>query len=336
MIDINFIGENSVLIKKIENIYVLYPDVKELLNRIKESQFISKLSVEPKCIFITGGTGVGKTSMIRQYTHSYPKLHDIEGTKVKVFNTSVPANATVKSMVTAMLDALGDPLSTRGTTTAQSLRLHRLCKACEVEIVIIDEFQHLIDNKTKRVVREVSDWIKMFIVETKIPVVLIGVPESVQILNDNEQLSRRFTSRYNLSAFDWHDTEGQKKFRKFLAEVDKALPFDKLSNLANLEVATPLFLASQGIVSRFMSLVKLAALRAISEKSDSITIGHLANAYDELCLDIELPNNPFKVSYETLKNWEISASYANIYGSTNNRIRAKKLKLAASEVLSKK
>lgn len=49
-------------------------------------------------------------------------------------------------------------------------------------MLILDEFQHIIDSDTKRVIQKVADWIKGLVNTLKIPIILCGVPESEKSL----------------------------------------------------------------------------------------------------------------------------------------------------------
>ena len=83
-------------------------------------------------------------------------------------------------------------------------RLIKLLKACQVELVILDDFHHLIDTETDRVLAKVSDWLKVLIKETGIPFLVVGMEGKVErILRANAQLSRLFAARETLLPFAW-------------------------------------------------------------------------------------------------------------------------------------
>lgn len=330
-----FISANEDRIKKIESIYVKYPRVTEILNDIDECREMSKVSEEPWCMFMTGGTGVGKSSLIRQYTSRWPSIDKHEKVTHPVFKTAIPASATIKSVVTAMLGDLGDLAPTQGTIVTQSERLYKLVKKCEVEIVIIDEFQHLIDNKTQRVLGEVSNWIKMFLELTKVPVVLIGMPESEAILAQNPQLRRRFPIKRRLESFKWDNEDHRTEFRKFIAEVDKSLPFDEIANLAYEEIAYRLFAASGGTAAHVMMLIKRASIEAIKGDAPALTVGHLATAFDRVQYDTNLPNNPFLVDPAVIASWKAVRAITNSEIGTNNRVKAKVRKPTINDTITR-
>ena len=93
---------------------------------------------------------------------------------VPVLYASVPVPATCKSLVTALLTAIGDPAAQKGSQIVQTLRLKRYLDACCVELLILDEFQHFQDRDSHRVLKTVSDWLKLLMDETGVPIVLTG------------------------------------------------------------------------------------------------------------------------------------------------------------------
>ena len=118
------------------------------------------------------------------------------------------------------------------TANKKSSRAYDLLAACKVELIVLDEFHHFIDRESQRVLRNVCDWLKNLILNTRIPVVLFGLPESKRILKvDNSQLSRRFTYRHELIPFPYSES-GMELFRQFLSNIEGQLPLEANSGLA--------------------------------------------------------------------------------------------------------
>lgn len=95
---------------------------------------------------------------------------------------------------------LGDPAADKETISSQTLRLRKFIAACEVELIILDEFQHFDDRQSRNVLKTISDWLKNLINQCTVPIVLVGMPgcESVLDQKGNEQLKRRFASRHEI------------------------------------------------------------------------------------------------------------------------------------------
>ena len=133
---------------------------------------------------------------------------------------------------------------------------------------------------------------------SKVPVVLMGMPYAHIVLDTrgNEQLKRRFSLRRYIESFGWGDSsEEQKDFRNFLKFVDSELPFHKRSNLSGETTAFRFYCATNGVISYVMDIVRMAALYAIEQSSETVNVDLLADAYDE-SLASAYPDreNPFR------------------------------------------
>jgi type II secretory pathway predicted ATPase ExeA len=281
-------------IKLVEQIYISYPRLEAVIKKIEHCHRHSELSAEPECLLITGETGAGKTTLYKRYEQRFPRRVTEDGTIVPVLSVSIPVPATVKSMVTTLLVALGDPVAEKGAVVNQTLRLKRLLACCGTQLVILDEFQHFIDRDSRKVLQNVSDWLKDLLNEMGVPVVLIGMPSSEQILEANAQLKRRFAARASLAPFGWDSPEEQIEFRKFLKVLDGRLPLLERSQLADPETAYLIYCATGGTVAYVMKLVRRATAIALEQGGEKLTLETLAQAYDErLAADAPERENPF-------------------------------------------
>jgi GTPase SAR1 family protein len=290
---------------KVERIYVLSPALRNVLKTIQYCHRYSRLYREPKCLLVTGRPGVGKTSLAEYYIKDYPRKETEDATEVPVLYLKIGVPATPKSLVSALLAALGDPAAEKGNIDSQTRRLHKLLNDLKTEVIILDEFQHFIDKDSLKVLKTISDWLKLLTDNSKIPIVLMGMPYSHIILDTrgNEQLKRRFSLRRSIEPFGWGRTsEEQKDFRNFLKLVDTELPFNQRANIANRSMAFRFYCATNGVISYVMDILRAAALSAIEQSLGAIDLDLLAYSYDENLAsaypDIE---NPFRREISELK-----------------------------------
>src|SRR6266700_1036845 len=183
---------------------IRYPRFSQTHDTIRRCQRLSKKCNEPQCMSLEGRPGAGKTTLIKAYADLYPRRETEEGTEIPVFYMLTPSPVTVKGMAETMLERMGDPAAHRGNQPSLNSRLSKLIIDCKVELVILDDFHHLIDTKTNRILRTVSDWLKVLIKETQVPFLVVGIEGQVEkILKENEQLSRHFAEQITLSPFEW-------------------------------------------------------------------------------------------------------------------------------------
>jgi len=140
-----------------------------------------------------------------------------------VLLVETPAKPSLKGLAEAILVALGDPFADKGTITTKRKRALGLIERCQVELIVLDEFQHFLDHGIFDSMNAVSDWLKLFIEDVKIPFMLMGLPRCAAILQMNEQLRRRFSCRLELPRLSIDSEEGEIEFRTVLNQIDKSL-----------------------------------------------------------------------------------------------------------------
>ncbi len=327
---------------RVSNLIIDYPRFLEVIEKIEYCHKMSKFSSEPECLYIGGLTGAGKTTVCRQYLNRFPRIEEVEITKVPVLMATIPSPATEKGMVTKILNAIGDPLAETGSKAVQTIRLMKFIEKCEVELIILDEFQHFIDRDSLKVLRTVTDWLKVLLEDTGVPLVLLGLnggdyANHAEIIFDaNPQLSRRFANRHTLEPFRFYNTEEIIEFRKFLHIIDKSLPLECVSGLADVDMATRFYYASDGVVAYIMKLIKSGTSIALQKNEDQLTLDILTKAFDShVHSDKSWKINPFRCSLKevekALQTLEDDRKTARL--GVNNRLRYVKKDPKASEIL---
>jgi len=249
---------------------------------------------------LEGRAGAGKTTLVKDHADLYPRRETDEGTEIPVFYMLTPSPVTVKGMAETMLECLGDPAAHRGSQPSLNSRLSKLIVDCKVELVILDDFHHLIDTKTNRILRTVSDWLKVLIKETEVPFLVVGIEGQVQqILKENEQLSRLFAEQVTLSPFEWDvaDPKGTsiREFANFILFAEKMIGTNLPTEIPREELLYRMHYATDGVVANIMNLMRYAAEILQEERRSQLTMTDLSRAFERR-LHNHLPNkiDPFK------------------------------------------
>jgi len=259
---------------------IRYPRASQIENKIEYCRVTSKATFEPRCLLIVGESGVGKTSLIQEYLAKHPRREVSGGTIVPVLFSQIPTPATIKEMLTHMLFALGDPSPAQGTTAALTIRLVSMLRQCKVELIILDEFQHFIEQKNARGLREVSEWLKTFLNMAKLPVVLVGMPDCRLVLLGNPQLLRRFSFQARLDPFEWAGDK-KKEFIRFLGEISVNLPIKTRPDFTDIEAAKRVYWATEGRAGRVFNLIHRATELALEKELDLVDPPSFSEAYRE-------------------------------------------------------
>jgi len=259
---------------------IRYPRFKELHQEIRLCLRMSKLAGEPQCMSLEGITGAGKSTLITDYAAQFPRYETADGTMVPVFYAETPSPVTEKGMASHLLRI----------------------KDCEVTLVILDDFHHLIDKKTNRVLHSVSEWLKVLIKETRTMYLVVGIEGEVEtILDANQQLGRLFAARHTLEPFSWDPAKVStiKEFAAFIKYAERArIPITK--SVPRMELLFRIYYATNGVVANIMNLMNLSAVLSGDRGQKEIDPGILSLAFQKrLAKHIKGKVNPFEVDWTT-------------------------------------
>lgn len=284
--------QNNLIAYSIRSSIIEYKQFKEAIGKIAMLHQRSRYAGNAGGLMITGFTGSGKSTVKEQYASQYSRYETATGTIIPVLTVNTPSNPTVKSLVTAMLVAIGDPASHQGNMEEKTNRLYTLLKNCMVELLIIDEFQHFVDRGRNSEMMGVTDWLKNFINSAKIPVVIMGLPRSHSVLMLNEQLRRRFSTQFSMDPFQ-EATESFTEFRCVLNEIHAKLPIACVS-LSDSDMAFRFLVATHGLIDFVVKMIDGAIEFAIQRGLKEISLRTLESVYREAiwktCPD---QHNPF-------------------------------------------
>ncbi|MBP8060092.1 MAG: TniB family NTP-binding protein [Chloroflexi bacterium] len=267
---------------KAQTMLIRYPRFEELHQSIRECLVMSHYAGEPHCMSLEGVTGAGKSTLINTYLAAFPRYETETGSQIPIFYVPTPSPVTVKGMAATMLAALGDPAAYQGALWTMNTRLIHFLKVCRVQLVILDDFQHLVDAQTNRVLREVSNWLKTLIKETRLPFLVTGIEgEVVPILETNSQLSRLFAARETLEPFAWdnQDPQTQQNFARFVHYAEQGLGLMLSAELPRMELLYRLYAATNGVVGNMMNLLRQSTYLAQQTGQTTLTLAILSQAF---------------------------------------------------------
>jgi len=319
------IVQNNKLIKDIERVnkldscYLPHPKVRHAMNVIEESILLSASSTEPQNVVISGNAGTGKTTIcnaiVKRRKREFITKKGKQITRVPAFYCLTPSPATIKSLASTMLKALGEPVPKNGTRSDLTHRLGVLLKECETEVILLDELQHILVKETYSVEQEVKNWLKTIINMFKVPIIAVGTPECRNVINGDSQLARRFVMQCGLGNLDFGSDE-KSEYRRFingLANICiKELNFESFPDFRSRDNALAVFISTGGNPSDTTQLFKKAARIALSDKRETVELKDFEQAIDSLVLPnflkkLDSSGNPFRLSQA-----ELDRAYSNI------------------------
>lgn len=302
-------------LRMLNSIYVAHPDASTILDKIERCHESREYSNEPRSMSLTGETGSGKTTLIEQYMLRHPPSETEKKSSVPIFKSIIQPNTSIRDFIGGILKSLIASVSgireddvndelLKGSLPMVRKRLYKYISQAEVKLIILDEFQHLISSNKKKVLNDIADTIKTIINETKVPIILVGTLKANAVFAENPEMSRRFAEKIKLKSFSISTKEDLTTFRTFLAQIDKLLPFENLSKLADKEMAIRFYAASNGYIDDIMRIILEAGYNAISEGHKDISNESLAKAFEITPGENQTAEgNPFSTSIEKLHQW---------------------------------
>lgn len=274
-----------------------------LLRTIRNKQFDEAINaitqchktagLNPKSMVLLGESGAGKSTIVNTYRKSFPDVEREDRTERPILYTSLQARVTVNDILAGLLEACGDPEPDKGTARSLLKRLYRLTKSLGVQLIIIDEIQHVLPEHTHRRTQEAADTIKSITDLSYIPFVLTGLPHGIRLLNDTnkgknseDQLIRRFNIFLELKS----PTLGSKAWKNLMGGYQKAIGIPSI-DLTSDEMLKRFHLATNGLHGFIANILEHAL--EDTDGHEQVCLGHLARAFEMTSVSMKQTANPF-------------------------------------------
>lgn len=282
--------------------FLASPFLKAVLDELDECRELSKLGGDPECMIVTGDTGAGKTSLINKYLELNARKNSYEGTVIPVLLTTLPGEANSVALFQQILTDLGHPYPFESNNEVQLRKqIKDLARNCRLELIIVDEFQHLMEKKSLTILKKTANSIKSLIVDTKIPMALFGMPYSSVILDSVSQLSSRFERRRTLSPFRISTEDERNKFLKLLSCFETLMDLPEPSKFQSEDMSRRLYAYSSGNFKKLKNLLNSAYQAALENGELHISKKRLAEEANSRKSDFEDSKNPFLLPMDKLK-----------------------------------
>jgi adenylate kinase family enzyme len=265
-------------VRQLQDEYLEFPAFSAAHQQIEANFKMFRATGVAQNLMVLGESGTGKTTLAQIFTKDYPTVSLPERDLVPVLYASVPAAATIAGTVESILAQLGDPAPERGTVSVKTARAVKLARACGVEILIIDEAQHIQDRGRSHSQYFVGDWLKSFMDALSVPVILLGLQRTQSLLQVNEQLRRRFTHRLSLSV--QQDEAGDEECLRLFTSMAGSLPITIDPRPYGWgELAKRIHYATDGRVAYIKKLLIGAYGHAASESLKNISVTEMSEGF---------------------------------------------------------
>lgn len=238
-------------------------------------------SKEPTCLAIVGESGTGKTTVLEEFESKHPSYRTETGLTVPVLRLRLSSKPSVKHLLEQLLHKLGDGLYDKGTENVKLLRLIKELGHTQTVMLMLDEFQHFVDRRTERVLHHLADTLKIIVDESRLVLVVAGLPRCMAVIHQNEQLARRFLAPAEMPRFDWSKPGDRAQFAGILKVIKEALSTHELPNLYDADIAFRFYCATGGLVGYMVKILQQALWDASDRGSTRITLDDIQHAYQK-------------------------------------------------------
>ena len=286
-------------LRKFSDCIVVHPQINTIFNDFDELRQNRKFQSDQQCMLLTGDTGVGKSHVINHYKKRVLATQNYSRSTIPVLVSRISSGKGLDATFIQMLADLelfgSSQRKKRGYKTDLTKKLVESLIKAQVELLIINEFQELIEFKSVQERQLIANGFKFISEEAKVPIVLVGMPWAEKIAEE-PQWSSRLVRKRKLDYFSLQ--KGSKYYRQYLMGLAKHMPFDKPPKLEDKHTAVALFSACKG-ENRALKHLLTEALKLALSSNEYLEKIHFISAFDKLYLSV---GSTFNQQEKNIKN----------------------------------
>ncbi|MGO2073703.1 MAG: TniB family NTP-binding protein [Pseudoalteromonas sp.] len=294
---------------------VMHSQIKTIFNDFDELRLNRIFQSDQQCMLLIGDTGVGKSHTINHYKKRVLATQNYSRNTMPVLISRISRGKGLDATLIQMLADLelfgSSQIKKRGYKTDLTKKLVESLIKAQVELLIINEFQELIEFKSVQERQQIANGLKFISEESKVPIVLVGMPWAAKIAEEPQWASRLVRKR-KLEYFSLKNDI--KYFRQYLMGLAKKMPFDEPPKLESKNTTIALFAACRG-ENRALKHLLLEALKLALSCNEYLENKHFITAYEKFDFfndkeSLEL-KNPFEQDAKDIVIYEVikSSSY---------------------------
>ncbi|MDF1511263.1 ATP-binding protein [Robertmurraya sp. DFI.2.37] len=253
-------------------------------SNIQNKSFDNSVIQTGQTLTIVGIGGVGKTRTLQRIIGMIPQVISHTVYKDKPLNTyqithltiQTPFDGSVKTIIFDFMyqidllmgtDYFNRYANSRLSTSQLMPITASIAKSANLGLLIIDEVQHLKAVKSKSST-QVLNFFTTLINTVNIPLIMVGTPKAMDILQSQFRQARRNTNAGNVM---WNRMEKDDIWDLFVQGMWK-YQWTREETPFNEEISSILYDISQGICDICVKIYMMVQLRAITNEEEKITI----------------------------------------------------------------
>jgi len=250
-----------------DNHVVSFPEYERVNQRLQRLMHRS-LKKDPEMLLVTGLTGMGKSTLLEQFAAEHVWYEKNRRSYLPVLYVTVPGAGTPSTIKQRMLMTMNAPARRKMTKAQLYDTVHWNLTKNQVQLVIVDEIQHIKGIVKDRDYRECLNFFKDITSHNKISVVLSGLRYACQnALNIDTQIKRRCKKPITLKG--WRYSE---ELADFLEAYEQTLPLRNDSSLGDDSMVAAIASYCNGTTDHICETIRDAAIFELARGKESITL----------------------------------------------------------------
>jgi hypothetical protein len=259
-------------------LFIMTPDLRKLDDKIAHVRAYRSMGQQRN--FLLGGTsGMGKTTYLDWFTAHHLPVVEENRNRIPIIKVDAPVgDRTPKPLLQRIVMECGATYVKHDNEEDLLMQIALYLQKCGIEILIVDEIQHITRHEQRRRLLEISN------MTPGIPIICASC-DPVRFTDGDLELAGRWNDFFELKPYTG------RRLSQLLAFIGLVLPFPKDSSLAFHEIkeehqtvtegpATVIEQCTHGILRDIMILIAEATRRAIEK--------------DEPCLNADLLKETWK------------------------------------------
>ena len=251
--------------------WIGYTRAKNILDNMEDLLSHPKKSRMPNMLLV-GESDNGKTMLLERFFARHPAQDNAAGNNVivPVFMIQAPPIPDENRFYSMILERLFAPYRPSDRIEKKQQQAIRILKQVDLGVIVIDEIQHVLAGHLSKQ-RQFLNVIKFLGNELKVPIIAAGVKDAYRAIQTDKQLASRFEP---VILPKWEIGE---EYLRLLMSFERMLPLKKPSNLIERNIALKILGMSDGTIGSISKLLTKAAIYAVKNGTEKITLAVLKN-----------------------------------------------------------
>lgn len=252
-----------------QGVWVGYERAKQILARMDELLDHPPIDRMPNML-IVGPSNNGKTQILRRFLSKHPVDPNPKGDAaiIPAVMVGAPPTPDIGDLCVRILEAIHAPYKAVATAVERIRTVKKILGQTETRMLLIDDIQHMLTGGAMKQ-REFRNAIKDLANELKISIVGAGIDEAHIVFATDPQLSNRFHPE---PLPLWRPGT---ELGRLLDTIERKLPLRAPSGLKTPELMQRIAFMTEGPIGEIYAVVSLAAISAIRDGSERITLESL-------------------------------------------------------------